>query len=86
MEDARILTQMRGKNPDSWRDVREQLPLLAEEAWYSRLKRGYARGWEPARFVDQVRQYLAVLEWGDTGVGPLARLRTVSVSGLEEPN
>jgi len=45
MEDARILAQMRGKNPDSWRDVREQLPLLAEEAWYSRLKRGYARGW-----------------------------------------
>jgi membrane-bound lytic murein transglycosylase F len=86
MEDARILTQMRGKNPDSWRDVREQLPLLAEEAWYSRLKRGYARGWEPARFVDQVRQYLAVLEWGDTGVGPLARLHPASSTLLEEPD
>ena len=31
------------------------------------LKRGYARGWEPARFVDQVQQYLAVLEWSGTG-------------------
>jgi membrane-bound lytic murein transglycosylase F len=84
MEDARILAQMRGKNPDSWNDVREQLPLLAEEAWYSRVKRGYARGWEPARFVDQVRQYLAVLEWSDTGVGPVARLHDTSAQLMEE--
>jgi len=63
LEDARVLAQMHGKNPDSWSDVRGQLPLLAQEKWYSRVKRGYARGWEPAKFVDQVRQYLAVLEW-----------------------
>jgi membrane-bound lytic murein transglycosylase F len=67
LEDARVLAQMRGKDPDSWNDVRAQLPLLAQEQWYSRAKRGYARGWEPARFVDQVRQYLAVLEWSGTG-------------------
>ena len=64
LEDARILAQIRGKNPDCWEDVHDQLPLLAEETWFTHLKRGYARGWEPARFVDQVRQYLAVLEWG----------------------
>jgi len=63
LEDARVLAQMHGRNPDSWADVREQLPLLAQEKWYSRAKRGYARGWEPAKFVEQVRQYLAVLEW-----------------------
>jgi membrane-bound lytic murein transglycosylase F len=72
LEDARVLAQMRGRNPDSWNDVHDQLPLLAEEAWYSKVKRGYARGWEPARFVDQVRQYLAVLEWGDTAMGAVA--------------
>jgi membrane-bound lytic murein transglycosylase F len=72
LEDARVLAQMRGKDPDSWSDVRAQLPLLAEEKWYSRVKRGYARGWEPAKFVEQVRQYLAVLEW--TGTGTLARV------------
>lgn len=66
LEDARVLAQMRGKNPDSWDDVREQLPLLSQEQWYSRVKRGYARGWEPAKFVEQVRQYLSVLEWFDT--------------------
>jgi membrane-bound lytic murein transglycosylase F len=72
LEDARVLTQMRGKDPDSWNDVRAQLPLLAQEQWYSRVKRGYARGWEPARFVEQVRQYLAVLEW--SGAGTVARV------------
>ncbi len=73
LEDARILAQRRGGNPDVWEDVREQLPLLTQEKWYSSLKRGYARGWEPARFVDQVRQYLAVLEW--RGTDTLARNR-----------
>jgi membrane-bound lytic murein transglycosylase F len=63
LEDARVLAQMHGKNPDSWADVRQQLPLLTQEQWYLRAKRGYARGWEPAKFVEQVRQYLAVLEW-----------------------
>ena len=32
LEDARVLAQIHGKNPDSWRDVREHLPLLAQEA------------------------------------------------------
>lgn len=66
LEDARVLTQKLGKNPDSWQDVREQLPLLAEQQWYQQARRGYARGTEPAHFVEQVRQYLAVLEWFDT--------------------
>jgi membrane-bound lytic murein transglycosylase F len=70
LEDARVLTQKLGKNPDSWQDVREQLPLLSEQQWYEQARRGYARGAEPARFVEQVRQYLAVLEWFDTS--PLA--------------
>jgi membrane-bound lytic murein transglycosylase F len=63
LEDARVLAQSHGKNPDSWADVRQQLPLLAQEQWYARARRGYARGWEPVGFVEQVRQYLAVLEW-----------------------
>jgi membrane-bound lytic murein transglycosylase MltF len=63
LEDARILAQTRGKNPDSWADVRDQLPLLGEERWYSMVKRGYARGWEPVQFVDRVQRYLTLLEW-----------------------
>lgn len=52
LEDARILTQMHGKNPDLWSDVREHLPLLTQEKWHTQVKRGYARGWEPVRFVE----------------------------------
>ncbi len=63
LEDARVLTQSLGGNPDSWADVRRQLPHLAEERFYRRAKRGYARGWEPVQFVDRVQRYLTLLEW-----------------------
>src|SRR4051812_42521063 len=66
LEDARVLAQSRGKNPDSWEDVRECLPLLAQERYYVRAKRGYARGWEPAQFVDRVQRFLTLLEWAPT--------------------
>jgi membrane-bound lytic murein transglycosylase F len=63
LEDGRILTQMHGKDPDSWQDVREHLPLLGQERFYMEVKRGYARGWEAVKFVDNVRAYLDILEW-----------------------
>jgi membrane-bound lytic murein transglycosylase F len=78
MEDARILAQEKGKNPDSWTDVREVLPLLAQERWYQHAKRGYARGWEPVQFVDRVQRYLRLLEWqpGEGVVTEGARIET----------
>src|SRR5580693_4483365 len=51
LEDARVLTQSLGKDPDSWAQVREELPKLADERWFERAKHGYARGWEPVQFV-----------------------------------
>jgi membrane-bound lytic murein transglycosylase F len=38
------------------------LPLLSQERWYTRTRRGYARGWEPVRYVDNVKAYLNILE------------------------
>ena len=63
LEDARIITQGLGKDPDSWAEVRLRLPLLAQERWYARARRGYARGWEPVQFVDRIQRYLRLLEW-----------------------
>jgi membrane-bound lytic murein transglycosylase F len=63
LEDARIITQALGKDPDSWAEVRERLPLLAQGRWYARAKRGYARGWEPVQFVDRIQRFLTLLEW-----------------------
>ena len=63
LEDARILTQRQGGDPDSWNDVRRHLPLLAQERWYTQTRYGYARGWEPVRFVENINNYRDVLVW-----------------------
>jgi len=63
LEDARVLTQKHGKNPDLWTDVRQYLPLLSDERWYPTVKRGYARGREPVKFVHNVRSYYDILLW-----------------------
>ena len=63
LEDARVLTQRRGQDPDSWPDVRANLPLLAQERYFTTLKRGYARGWEPVGFVRNVQTYAELLRW-----------------------
>lgn len=62
LEDARIITQMRKKNPDRWADVRANLPRLADPHWHTRVKRGYANGRETAQFVERVSQFAAILE------------------------
>jgi membrane-bound lytic murein transglycosylase F len=67
LEDARVIAQATGRNPDRWDDVREVLPLLSQERWYTRTKRGYARGWEPVRYVENVQAYLNILEVAGTG-------------------
>jgi membrane-bound lytic murein transglycosylase F len=72
LEDARIITQALGKDPDSWAEVRERLPLLAQGRWYTRAKRGYARGWEPVQFVDRIQRWLTLLEWQPGEAAPAA--------------
>lgn len=72
LEDARVITQALGKDPDSWAEVRERLPLLAQGRWYTRAKRGYARGWEPVQFVDRIQRFLTLLEWQPGEAAPVA--------------
>jgi membrane-bound lytic murein transglycosylase F len=63
VEDARIITEMQGGNPDSWEEVRIRLPLLSNEDWHSRVERGFARGAVPVEYVDNVRRYYTLLQW-----------------------
>jgi len=65
VEDARIITEERGMNPDTWLDVKQSLPLLAKRKWYKKTKYGYARGWEPVRYVENIRSYYDLLRWID---------------------
>ncbi len=61
LEDARILAQKQGRDPNKWNDVMNYLPWLADEAWHPKTKYGYARGMEAVQFVNRVRTYYDVL-------------------------
>jgi membrane-bound lytic murein transglycosylase F len=63
LEDARILTQRAGKNPDNWEDVAKHLPLLTKEKYYSTVRLGYARGYEPVLYVNNIQKYIDLLRW-----------------------
>lgn len=63
MEDARVLTQRQGGDPDKWLDVMQRLPLLQKPEVYSKLRHGYARGNEPVVYVQRIRHYYNVLAW-----------------------
>ena len=62
LEDARIITQMRKKNPDRWPEVRANLARLSDPRWHGRVKHGYANGLETLQFVERVSQFAAILE------------------------
>ncbi len=61
LEDARIIAQKRGGDPNRWNDVKQSLPLLANPHWAGQAKFGYARGLEPVLFVNRIRTYHDVL-------------------------
>ncbi len=71
LEDARILTEIRGGDPDRWVDVRESLPLLTQERWHSQTRYGYARGYEPVDYVENVRTFFEILLWLEGREHPL---------------
>lgn len=63
LEDARIITEKQGGNPDLWLDVAERLPLLQKSKFYRTTKYGYARGSEPVTYVKNIRHYYNILAW-----------------------
>jgi len=61
LEDARVLTQRLGGDPDKWEDVKRRLPLLSRKEWYEKTKSGYARGVEPVMYVERISKYYNTL-------------------------
>ena len=61
--DARRITQMKKQDPNSWSDVKDNLPLLHQRKWYKKTRYGYARGREAQHYVNNIRQYLKTLTW-----------------------
>jgi membrane-bound lytic murein transglycosylase F len=53
LRDAQKLAERQGKNPNSWRHLREVLPLLENPAYEDQLEYGSARGTEAVDFVER---------------------------------
>lgn len=67
LRDAQKITRQLGKDPNKWSDVKHSLPLLAKRKWYKNTAYGYARGWEPVQYVENIRSYYDILVWLDEG-------------------
>ncbi|MDX1695415.1 MAG: membrane-bound lytic murein transglycosylase MltF [Ketobacteraceae bacterium] len=62
LHDAQTLARQQGLSPYLWKDIKQVLPLLADKRYYKKLKYGYARGTEPVRYVQRIREYQHVIE------------------------
>lgn len=62
VHDAQTLAYSLGKDPNLWKDVREVLPLLSQRKYYKKTKYGYARGREPVRYVQRIREFKDILD------------------------
>lgn len=63
LEDARVLTERHGDDPDRWQDIRKYLPLLQQKKYYSTVRHGFARGREPVKYVQNIRHFHSILRW-----------------------
>ncbi|MFQ5780392.1 MAG: membrane-bound lytic murein transglycosylase MltF [Nitrospiria bacterium] len=62
IHDAQSLARKMHKNPFAWNELKTVLPLLAQKKYYRTLKYGYARGGEPVRYVQRIRDFRDILE------------------------
>lgn len=62
VQDAQAIARLQGDNPNRWVDVKQALPLLLEPKWHKHLPGGYARGWEPVRYVENIRNYYEIMK------------------------
>lgn len=81
LEDARILTERQGGNPDRWVDVRDRLPLLTQRRYFSQTRFGYARGYEAVSYVENIRTFYEILVWMEGRDHPLLAQREADDGG-----
>jgi membrane-bound lytic murein transglycosylase F len=85
LKDAQQIAEWQGGDPNSWVDVSKALPLKAQRKWYSRVPYGYARGWEPVLYVNNIRAYYNILKWLTENESPRIEEYDPSQHGLPEP-
>lgn len=62
LEDARIIAQKLGLNPDSWADVKRGYQLLNDPAYYVNTKHGYCSCGAPVIYTELVRSYYQIMQ------------------------
>ena len=59
---ARYIASLVKRDPNSWYEMKQVLPLLAKPEYYSRLKSGAARGGEAVIMTENIRTYYDILQ------------------------
>jgi membrane-bound lytic murein transglycosylase F len=65
VEDARILAQRHGFNPDNWDEVKPFIIQLEQPDVYVNTKNGFARGRECVTYVENILQFEQLIAWQD---------------------
>jgi membrane-bound lytic murein transglycosylase F len=62
VSDAVRIAEEMGLDPDKWINLKKTLPLLSKPGYYTRLRYGYARGWESVHYVERILTYYDILK------------------------
>ncbi|MFO7751000.1 MAG: membrane-bound lytic murein transglycosylase MltF [Desulfobacteraceae bacterium] len=62
VRDAQKLAEERGLDKNKWESMEKTLPLLTKREFYKNTKHGYARGWEPVRYIERIETYYDILK------------------------
>jgi membrane-bound lytic murein transglycosylase F len=86
LEDARVLTERQGANPDMWVDVKIRLLQLRQKKYYKTTRYGYARGNEAVAYIDNIRRYYDTLVWLDEQQAELLKPEETVSDEMTEQN
>ena len=78
--DVRKMAQQNGTDPNKWVVIKKLLPLLQQQKYYEKTRHGYARGWEPVRYVERIRRYYDLIKWSQEA----AERRDLSQENISE--
>ncbi len=79
MNGARFIATLVKRDPNSWYEMKQVLPLLSRPEYYARLKSGAARGGEAVIMTENVRTYYDILRRFETPAAG-AQARSMSSS------
>lgn len=72
---ARAIAVRLKRDPNSWYEMKQVLPLLARPEYYERLKSGMGRGGEAVILVENIRSYYDILNRFQPAAGPVLKFR-----------